>query len=246
MSNRNPSLRSLAGVFAFFLASLVVAPLAAQQGPEEERAKELVRQINEDLEQIIKDLSTLSGRQGAEAGDRVVENIEKLLEGLSGNQSDVVKNIDELVKQIKTKSGGSGESNSNQPPKDGKPQGQKSGKQPKNGRKSDKNKGEGDKERGGQKPEEKGGEKESQGKPEKQGDGDPEGGENPKDPKQARSGRKPRDKDPEINKQDPILDAWGFLPDEMRQKLIEGNFRDYFPNYEREIGEYLKSLQKKR
>ena len=32
----------------------------------------------------------------------------------------------------------------------------------------------------------------------------------------------------------------------VRQLLVEDNFRDYYPDYQREIADYLKSLDKKK
>lgn len=237
---------SFLGALVAILFGTVTTRVSAQE-PDEFNAEEVVKKINEDLEKILKDMSTLSGAGAAETGERVVENIDKLLEQMQKSQGDVVKNIDELIKNIKTSPSGSGGSGQQQSQK--KPQ--KSGKQ---GSKQqvDRNQAEGQKDRkeGGQKKEDEkkqGGSEPKPGEEKKDGEGDPESAEKSDGEKsQSREGRRMKDRNPEKVDHNQVLEAWGFYPNEVKQKLIEGNFRDFFPNYEREISEYLKSLNKKK
>lgn len=231
MSDRMKSITTfaIAAVFAFAL------PLAAQDGGEEgPDEREIVKQIKKDLDTLVEDLAKLASGETSGDGERVVDNIDKLLEGMGGSGDRVVGNIDELLKKMKKQqsqsSGGGGGGKSN--PKPG-------GKQQQPGKRRDRNqqgeKGQKDEPQQGKKPGEK-----------PDGQGEPKGGDDERTPKQGKDPRKPPES---AQERVPFLDdreVWGTLPPEVRQILIESSYRDYFPEYEREISEYMKSLNRRR
>ena len=212
---------------------LTAPTVQAQDEPFDPR--EAVKKISEGFDTILESLNEMSATDASTSGDEVVDNIDKLLDSMKTAQDDVVKNIDNLIRnQEQQKSNSSSSSGSSKgQPKQGssnKPQGNQDG-----GKKRDRNQSEGEGEKsGGQKKEEDG---------QKPGeDGEPQGEKSTEKSEQTNDGRRPSDKPKEVYRQ--ILEAggWGYLPDEMKQRLIESNFRDWFPDYDREIRDYLKSL----
>ena len=209
------------------------ASLAQEETEEEFDPKKVVKQIQEDLDSIIESMAELSGQVSSERGKKVVENIDKLLEGMQGAQSSVVGQIDKLIDNLKmqqsrqnSSSGGGQQQN-----KSGKGKG-KNQQRPQSRRDRNQREGERQREQNGSKPQKDGKDpksgQESSGTPkQKQGDKSPDS--------QAKNANLPRQ-----------AGEWGFLPPEMRQALIENNFREYFPNYEKEIRDYLKSLNRRR
>ena len=216
--------------FALAVLALTIvtsAPLLAQEEEKFDRA-EAIKKIKTDLDKAVETLAELSGTGlNGEAGKRAVENIDKLLDGMQSSQGQIVDNIDQLIrnmKQSKSKSKGKGKESKSSKSKPKNNQSQQ---------KRNRNQKPQDKKREGKKDQPKNGEK-------------PEGGEEDKEPKQGKQPRKAPGADEE---KVPIIDdsqAWGMLPPEVRQLLIENNFRDYFPDYQKEIADYLKSLNRRR
>ncbi|MEZ6195705.1 MAG: hypothetical protein R3F20_08245 [Planctomycetota bacterium] len=250
------------------LATLFASPLRAQE--EEFDPREAIKKIQKELDQIVENLAELSSRKiDPEAGDRVVSDIDELLRDLSSSQAGVVQNIDEILAKMKSRESKNSSSNSSQSQsqsqsnsqsqsgsssQSGSESGSRGGSKPQDrnaGGRRDRNEGnqgrkEGQGQPQGKKPgEEPGGKPESEGGKPQGGEGDPKGGENAQDNQQSNSGRKAPGSgservDPEFDRQ-----GWGYLPSEVRQLLIEKNFRDYFPDYDREIADYLKSINKR-
>ncbi len=216
------------------LAILVLAgaaPIARAQDETEIDPREIVKEIQKDLDELVDAYAKLAGDDSA-AGEKVVTNIDKLLEGLDSNQKDVIKSINELLKNMKqneSSSGGGGGQSSSSKGKGksgGKPKARDRNKDPK--------------------------EKPGQGKPQQKGkkpsgNQQPDGPEKSQDrPGQKKSGQRPPNSGEE---KIPFIDdrvSWGKLPPETQQLLIENNFRDYFPDYDKAISDYLKSLNRRR
>ncbi|MCA9320011.1 MAG: hypothetical protein KDB53_04715 [Planctomycetes bacterium] len=221
-------------ILSFCGLTLFVGMLPAQGAPDDE-SKKIVQQIQKDLESLVDEYAKLSGNDSlAETGERVKNNIDKLLDGLDQQQNRVMSNIDQLIEQQKqqssSSSGGEGQSKGQSKPQS-------------KGEKRDRNQEPKDGKDG--KDGKQGGEKKPQPKP---GQSDPKSGEKSgQDPEQANNGRKTPGGEAE-QRIDVVDDSlyWAGLPPETKQFLIENNFREYFPDYEREISEYLKSLNRKK
>ena len=230
--------RRLTALFAAWAAIFLLAlPASAQDGGEEPDERETVKQIKKDLDTLVEDLAKIATGGAAEKGDRVVDNIDKLLKNMggSGGSGDrVVDNIDELLKQMKmqqSQSGGGG-GQGQQKPKPGEGQQRPSQRRDRN------QKGE----QGQDGPKDG---QQQQKKPDGEGD-QPTAGDDTRDPKQGKNPRKPPGSREE---RVPFLDdreVWGTLPPEVKQILIESSYREYYPEYERDISEYLKSLNRRR
>jgi len=208
--------------------------LAQEPGVEEESGPspvELARQIRRNMLKIEDDLAK-AGTHDAARGEQIKEDLEKLLDSMKQRQDQVIKDIDEIVKQIKIGNCSSGkqserDSNENQ----------------KNSRARDRN------------------QSQKQGKPRDQNQAKKPGGkQNPKDGKQPQNKKgsgaednSQKDQDPGENAQgDPrgepkqekfarvdLNEIWGNLPPELRQKLIDRNFDDFTPEYTEQIKEYF-------
>ena len=212
------------------MALAISTPTVGAQDEGEIDPREIVKQIQKDLDELVDSYAKLAGDESG-AGEKVVENIDKLLEGLDANQKDVVKSIDELLKNMKqsqsSSGGGGGQSSSSKGKgKNGKPKARDRNKDPN--------------------------EKPGQGKPKPKGK-KPDGGKKPNGPEksQDRPGQKKSGQRPPGSKKEkvPFIDdrvSWGKLPPETQQLLIENNFRDYFPDYDKAISDYLKSLNRRR
>lgn len=245
-------------------------PCRAQEadGAEVDPA-ELMRQIRRNLMKIEDELHRVKSAAAGEASEAVRKDMDKLAETLKRRQEQVTKDIDEIIKQMKAQEGGGGSSSSesDSPPPKGS-QGKKPSSKNRNkseGGKDDKSQGDkkqGDKGEGGKEQGDKEGGKD--GKPEKGGDGEgskPEGGKpepNGGDPKDGppgngrennagkggaqenRDGANPKQPAGRKVVQVQINEIWGRLPAEQRQKLVDRNFKDYTPEYEDEIREYLR------
>ncbi len=225
------------------LTFLVFALSAQAQDEADFDPRAAIKQIKKDLDTIVEDLAELSGSNlDSEKGERVVENIDKLLQGMQESQDRVVSSFDDLIQKMKSKKSKSSSSSSSKGKQQSNSKGSKSkGKSPKKGSRRDRNK---ERQSGKGKPESKG-EEEKGSKPGEDGE--------PKDSQQGdgdlrntKTGRK----SPKSGREEtPVqIDAkgWGHLPAEVRQLLIDKNFRDYFPDYEREISDYLKSLNRRK
>ncbi len=204
-------------------------PLAAQDEESSDDPVELMRQIRRNMVKIEEELGKITPAT-AGRGEQVQSDILKLLEGMQRRQGQVVKDIDDMIKQLKLKDsssggGGGGGGKSGQKPSDSQQNG-------KNSKPRDRNKP--DKPNGGQ--------KKPSGKDQKKGGGQPEDnsgkekdkGENTENQNLPPEG--PREK----IKQDLINQIWGNLPKELRQKLVDRNFDEVTPEYEGEVVEYFK------
>lgn len=256
------------------LACLITCAFVLGLGPsafaqeEEFDPRKAVEEIQKDLDAIVEGLAELGTKTvNPEAGERVVENVDKLLEDLQKSQSRVVNNIDSVLKNMKSSKSSSSSSSSSSSQSQSQSQsqsGQQSGQQRPSGR-QDRNQGregrrenqsgnqpQGSQKPQGGKPEEEGSEGEQGGKDGEQegqkpegSQGKPKGGENQKS-SQSKAGRQAPGSGRDVVAPLRDREGWGYLPNEVRQLLIEKNFRDYFPDYEREISDYLKSLNKRR
>ena len=210
------------------VCAAVLAPGALAQEGEEFDPRKVIKEIQEDLSSLVDEYAALSsGKSVGESGKRIVDNIDKLLEGIQNSQDRIVDNIDEIIKQKKKSSSSSSSSSQQQQQQQqqqGKPQSRDRNQQQKDRQRNQRQQGK--KPDGEQQP--KGSEHESQ------------------RPEQSKGGRKaPGSKEERV----PFVDdanRWGLLPPETRQLLIENNFREYFPDYQREISDYLRSLNRKK
>ncbi|MFT7618628.1 MAG: hypothetical protein ACI97A_002275 [Planctomycetota bacterium] len=215
---------------ALALIAVVVLPVVSfAQDEGEFDPKKAVKEIKEDLDSVLEDLSSLNGGEvDPEKGKDIVNQMDELLKQMKGSQSRIVDNIDNLIKNMKKNPSGS----PSQGEQDKKKKDQKKKEQEKRDRNEKPKDGERDepKDQKGNKP---------------QGEQKPDGQDPQKDPKQG----KQKKKAPESGvKKVPVTqdsENWGNLPAETRQLLIEKNFRDYFPDYHKEINDYLKSLKRK-
>lgn len=261
-------LRRLAAALAALCC--VAAPLGAQdEGGDAPDPQELMRQIRRNLVKIEDELQKVRAESAATADAAAKKDLDRLIDLLRRRQEQVTKDIDEIIKQMKSQEGGGGSSSSesDSPPPKGS-QGKKPSSKNRNkseGGKDDKSQGDkkrGDKSEGGKEQGDKEGGKD--GKPEKGEDGEgskPEGGKpepNGGDPKDGppgsgrennaqkggaqenRDGANPKQPAGRKVVQVQINEIWGRLPAEQRQKLVDRNFKDYTPEYEDEIREYLR------
>ncbi len=219
------------------IAVLVSPVTSAQDEPFDPR--EAVKKISEGFDAVLESLNEMSTSEAQENGEEIVEDIDSLLESMKGAQDDIVNNIDELIRNQKlqssnsSSSSGSSSQQQQKPNQSGKPQNQQNG-----GKQRDRNQEDGE----NQTPGEKDGEPKNEpgGKPGE--GGEPKGQETGQKPEQGKNGRKPHEKPTEIYRQILAAGGWGYLTVAMSQRLIESNFRDWFPDYDREIRDYLKSL----
>ncbi len=226
-------MKALATATLAVMALAAATPTVWAQDEAEVDPREIVKEIQKDLDELVDSYAKLAGDE-SKAGEKVVENIDKLLEGLDANQKDVINSINELLKNINqnqsSSSGGGGSQNSSS-------KGKGKGKNSKP-RARDRNKD----------PKEKPG----QGKPKPKGKKN-DGSRKPDGPEKSRdqAGQKKDGKRPPGQREEkvPFIDdrvSWGKLPPETQQLLIENNFRDYFPDYDKAISDYLKSLNRRR
>lgn len=198
---------------------------------------ELARQIRRNMVLVEESLTELDAKTARMEGEHVVKNLEELIEEsrAAGSKTaeelaellekatqakragrQVVKDIQKLVENMERSSGGGGKSSGGR-------QKQKSG-QP---RARDRNQAQ------NRPPQDQGGRKE------RDGQQNPPGGRNVDDqPKQY--------PDPEKVKHPNIEDIWGVLPPELRQRLVNRSFRDFTPEYEREIKAYMRRIMEGR
>lgn len=213
------------------LALCFGAALRAQDPADDEGAvnpADLARQIRRNMLKIEEDLGK-AGTHDPTRGDQVRKDLEKLLDGMKNRQDQVVKDIDDIVKQLKTSScssGKSGSSDSNQNQKQSKKRDRNQSDQ-KSGKPRDPNKPEQGKEKGEQPQDKKGAGKEDNSRK------DQNSGENVEGDPRERPGP---EKAAHIN----LNEIWGNLPPELRQKLVDRNFDDFTPEYKAQIDEYFK------
>jgi hypothetical protein len=219
---------SLIAILAIGLGGRLAAQEPGTEGTEPDPA-ELAKQIRRNMQKIEEDLSQ-AGTHDATRGEQVRKDLEKLVEGMKQRQDQVIKDIDDIVKQFKSCSGGSGSRDSNENQKQSRArdrnQSQQQKPKPRDGNKDEQQTGK-QKPKNGQKPQKKGGGAE---------DNRPkpldEGQNTPGDP---RDEMRP-EKVAHVN----LNEIWGNLPPELRQKLVDRNFDDFTPEYKEQISEYFK------
>ncbi|MCB9831315.1 MAG: hypothetical protein H6807_02490 [Planctomycetes bacterium] len=226
--------RRLVLVLVLALFALLV-PATRGLAQEEFDPREAIKEIKKDMARLREDFARLQGDTSTEKAERVIENIDKLLEGLQNSQSGVIGKIDELIRNQKLQDSSS---SSSQDPQQGKQKSQgnqgKGQKQPKP-QSRDHNQKPGDQKR----------DEPQDGESKEPGD-QPTGKENHDKPEQSERNLKQPDSGTEVVPVIQDAEVWGRLPPEVRQLLIERNYRDYYPNYEKEIADYLKALNRKR
>ena len=217
------------GIMGFAALLLCGTALRAQEPAEPEiDPGELLRQIQRNMEAVEKGLDELATEDAVAAGKRTVESINKAIEEMKNSGQQVTKDIDTIIKQMKSSGGGGGGGGGGQSSGKGGQQGRNSGKE--RGSAKDRNKPEPGSEKNGegQKPEAKGGAEDNTGK-------NPQGGRNENGPT--------RPDDPRERFRQELLEGrWGVLPPELRQRLIERNFREFTPEYQEELRAYFRRL----
>ncbi len=214
---------------------LSMLPAAAAQ-PGGDDPAELLRQIQRNMTEIEKALSGIDATGAAGRGEQIVEDLERLVSGLRSRQDQIVKDLDEILKRMKLQQSSS-QSQQNQDqqqsPKSGRNQKPRARDRNQGGRQDPKDRKEGQQ---GQDPKDESA---------KRGE-DPKSPENNKGKDEAegenRAGTARRD--PAGRRVDAarIIDRWGLLPEETRQRLVNDNFRDFTPEYEEEIRQYFRNL----
>ncbi len=209
------------------------SPVLVAQDDDSFDQKKAIKQIKADLDKVLQDLSSLSSdKVDPKTGKHAVDQMDELLKNMKNSQGRIVTNIDDLIKNMKMdpSSSPSDQPNDSQ---------QKSQQQ-----KKDKNKQ--DKRDRNKKPEEsKRDQKENQDGKKPKGKKKP--GADDQEKKKNKNGKVPQKPEDSGEEKIPVIqdsESWGHLPSEVRQLLIEKNYRDYFPNYGDEISDYLKSLKK--
>ncbi len=187
---------------------------------------ELMRQIRRNMSRIEEEFSKL-GPASTERGEQVRKDIERLLEGLQKRQGQVVKDIDDVIKQLKksdsssSSGGGGGKSDSQQNQKNSQARDRNKPQKPQDGK-------------------QKGQKKDQQGKEQK------DGGKEDNSQKERDAGKNTNTKQPppparlEKVAHPDLNEIWGNLPKELRQKLVDRNFDDFTPEYENEVQEYFR------
>ena len=205
---------------ALILASLLATVAPAQGGEGAEvNVEELVKQIRRNMIAVEREIDRVETEAAAENAKAAKENLEKLISSLKGRSDQIASDIDEMIKNLKQQQGQSSSSSSS-----------KSQKQQSQSQARDRNK----RENRGNKPQD------SQGQPrdgskENNTAADKPGGRN-----------KSGSKKPEPNKvRVPVnwdAERWGHLPPELRQRLIDRNFKAFTPPYAEELKEYYKKI----
>lgn len=208
------------------LSLAAFAPSLAAQEPTEPAVNpaELLRQIQRNMEAVEKGLDELATEDAKAAGRRSVEDLNKLIDSLKSGGRQITTDIDTLIREMKSSSSGGG----------GGGGGEKSKSQSKDRNQS--------KERGGAKDRNKpepsqqpGGGKPDNGKTEDNTAKDQPGG--------ANGPGNTRPEDPREKFRQELLEGrWGVLPPELRQRLVERNFREFTPEYQEELRAYFRRL----
>lgn len=205
--------------------TFLATPLAAQGGPGgglQAELTELVRQIRRNMLETEKSIDKVE-TEAASAGDQATrEKLDELVEKLKGGGRQITGDIEELIKKIPRSGGGGGggQSPSSQGDSQSKDQ---SGSRDRNQRENP-----GGQPQGGEQPEGQN----------QQGGAEGEG-ENPRDGRNQRGDRKPEDRREVVPAPDDAQ-RWGFLPEELRQRLLDRNFREFTPEYQRELKNYFR------
>ena len=220
-------------MFAICAATLS-SGICAQEGTTD--PTELMRQIKRNLQKIEDELNRIrTAPSGSDAGAR-----EKDIETLKRRQDQVVKDIDEIIKQMKQQSGG-GSSDESPPPPDSKSkEDSQSGQKPKSRDRNKSQQDQGKQPQGGKKPQ--GGQKKD-GETGKKPQGGKEDNSQPNSgkPENQKGSQPPQDPRRRLQQVD-VNEVWGILPPEIRQKLIDRNFGEFTPEYEDEVREYIKKV----
>ena len=203
-----------------FLTSLLVPTASAQGGDQGEvNVEELVKQIRRNMVAVEKAIDRVETETATENAESAKEKLDKLVTSLKGRSDQIASDIDEMIKNIKQQQGSSSSSSSKSK------QQQQSQSQ---ARDRDK------RQQQGKQPQD------SQGQPK-------EGSRENNTAKDKQGGRnKQGNKKPEAGKvRVPVnwdADRWGHLPPELRQRLIDRNFKAFTPPYAQELKEYYKKI----
>jgi len=228
-----------------FLLSLSQTPLSAQEGVN---VRELARQIHRNMLKVEESLEAADNEAAGAAAKQAARDLKKLIKPKARDKSStsdqakqrsqeitrrgqqVVKDIEAIIKAFKSSGGGQGQGR----------QQQSSGKQ-KRGQKSpesrDRNRSERQK---GKKP---GQQKKKSRKP--RGAKEDNRQKNPPGGRNQNANRRPPQRKEDARFRN-LEGKWGLLPPEKRQRLVDRNFKDFTPEYEREIKAYFKKILKER
>lgn len=220
------------GLVALFL------PITPAQGqdPQAQMAEvqELVRQIRRNMVEAEREVDRTQAEAAKEASDTSKKKIEELIEQLKGRGGQITKDIDEVIEKLPRGGGGGGGGGGQQQQSQGS-QGQQdqSGSRDRNQRENE-----------GQDGQQNQNQNQNQNNQQNQGNND-SNGENPNSGANNR-GNRPQQPPTENIQAPDDAERWGFLPKELRQRLIDRNYREFTPEYQREIKNYFRRLSKPR
>ncbi len=209
-------------IFAAVFLALVVAPARAQGGggQEEVDLAELVKQIRRNMVAVEREMDRVEAEAAREDAEAARENLQKLIQGLKGRGDQITSDIDEIIKNIKQS--GNSQSSSQSSSQSG---------QQKPSQARDRNQRQGQKNSS---------QSSSQSRPEGGRDENNTGEDRPGGRNKA-GNKKPESRQ---SRADVNWDSerWGHLPAELRQRLIDRNFKNFTPPYAKELKEYFKRI----
>jgi len=200
----------------------VIAPALPAQGGEEVDIKELIKQIRRNMMEVEKEIDRVESEAASDQAARAKENLDKLVESMKGRSDQIASDIDEIIKNMK--------------PGQGKGQGQGQGQSKGKGKSQGKPKSR------------DGNRRENEGQRPQNSDGQPRDGSDEDNTEKDQAGGRNKDgnKKPEPKRvRVPVNwdeERWGHLPPELRQRLIDRNFKDFTPPYAQELKEYYKKI----
>lgn len=199
------------------------APHALSQGLPPE-VTDLIRQIRRNMIETERSIDQVESEATTENATAAKKRLDELLKKLDQGGKQITNDIDEVIKKIPRGGGGGGGGGGQSSSSSGSDsQGQdQSGSKDRNQRDDS----------GGQP------EGESKGQQQQNGGGD-SNGENPEGGENRPGRRKPEDRTEVVPSPDDAQ-RWGFLPEELRQRLLDRNFREFTPEYQRELRNYFR------
>lgn len=212
-----------ANLMLLLLAVFAPALVAQEPAEPEVNPQELLRQIQRNMEAVEKGLDELATEDAKAAGRRTVDDLNKLIDSLKSSGRQVTSDIDTIIRQMKSSGGGGGGGGGGRSQSKSKDRNQSK----ERGSAKDRNKPEPSQQPGGGKPD--------SGKPEENTAKDQPGG--------ANGPGNTRPEDPREKFRQELLEGrWGVLPPELRQRLVERNFREFTPEYQEELRAYFRRL----
>jgi hypothetical protein len=210
------------------LATVLLVPaldriLVAQPGSTETDIQELARQVRRNMVQVEREIDRAQAEAARSRGAAVESDLQKIIDSLGGRAAQITKDIDAIIAAIPPCGGGGGGGG-------GQSSKSSSGDQKSGGKSRDRNRPQNTgQEKGGQRPE-----------------GGAEDNTSP-NPEEARNRTGPPRRDPTEKVQlERIEGRWGNLPPELRQRLLERNFREFTPEYQEEIRAYYRRIAQPR